>query len=131
MDIEVASRVLAQIAAEARAAHPRECCGILLGQGARITAAQAARNVHPRPETHFEIDPQALIDAHRAARTGGPQVLGYYHSHPAGDPRPSATDRAMASGDGRVWAISGQGGIAFWHDAEGGFHPITHRVGEV
>ena len=62
----------------------------------------------PDPETHFEIDPQALIDAHRAARAGGPQVLGYYHSHPAGEPEPSATDRAMAAGDGRMWAIMGR-----------------------
>src|SRR3546814_7452335 len=51
---------------EARAAFPREACGLLLGDPGRITHALPARNVHARPDTHFEIAPQALTD-----RTGG------------------------------------------------------------
>ena len=126
MPIEVTSEALRQMRAAAAAAHPHEACGILLGEGSRITEARAARNVHPAPETHFEIDPQALIDAHRAARGGGPQVIGYFHSHPHGPAAPSATDRACASGDGRVWAIIGAGqagadAVTFWRDGEAGF----------
>lgn len=112
----------------ARAAHPDEACGLLLGEGMRITAARPAANIHPTPQTHFEIDPQALIDAHRAARDGGPQVLGYYHSHPTGDPVPSATDRAMAAGDGRIWAIIAGHEMALWHDDAAGFVPLSYRV---
>ena len=102
------------MASEASRAHPHECCGILLGEGDRITAIRPARNVHPRPATHFEIDPQALIDAHRAERGGGPKVLGYYHSHPTGLPEPSATDKASASGDGRIWAIISGDAVRLW-----------------
>ena len=86
MDIKVASGVIDRILREAGKAHPREACGILLGEGDRISDCVATRNVHPAPATHFEIDPQALIDAHRASRKGGPQVIGYYHSHPEGNP---------------------------------------------
>lgn len=125
MDVEVTSAALAAMRAAAAAAHPREACGILLGEGGRITHAVEARNVHPAPETHFEIDPQALIDAHRAARAGRPQVIGYFHSHPHGPPVPSATDRASAAGDGRVWAIIAGGDIAFWKDGEEGFTALS------
>ena len=97
-------------------AHPCECCGLLLGGDERITEIGPATNVHPTPETHFEIDPQALVDAHRAARAGGAQVVGYYHSHPNGFAEPSATDRVAASGDGRIWLIIAAGSINGWKD---------------
>lgn len=131
MDVEVTSAALAAMRAAAGAAHPREACGILLGEGARIATAREAANVHPAPETHFEIDPQALIDAHRAARAGaGPQVVGYFHSHPVGEPVPSATDRAMAARDGRVWAIIAGDRVAFWQDAGAGFIPLDHVIAD-
>ncbi len=128
MIVEVTSAVLERILAEAAAAHPRECCGLLLCDGTAFRALEPTRNVHPAPETHFEIDPRALIDAHRAARAGGPQVMGYYHSHPRGPAEPSATDRAMAAGDRRVWAIAGEGEVRFWRDDEAGFEPLSLRV---
>ncbi|MBS7669248.1 M67 family metallopeptidase [Croceicoccus gelatinilyticus] len=124
MDVEVASEVIDLILAEAAAAHPHECCGILLGTGDRIERAVACANVHPEPARHFEIDPVSLIAAHKAARTGGPQVLGYYHSHPTGHAEPSATDRAMAVGDGRIWAIAAGGRIGWWRDNGDGFEAL-------
>ncbi|WP_237392288.1 M67 family metallopeptidase [Aurantiacibacter rhizosphaerae] len=123
--------------AEADKSRHKECCGILLGTylgaGSTIAAALPAANVHPRPQTHFEIDPQALVNAHRAARAGGPQVLGYYHSHPDGPPHPSATDRAEAAHDGTVWAIvaPGEGAehdVSFWRDDESGFTALPYAI---
>jgi len=128
MELRVSRSALLAIEAHARRAAPDECCGVLVGRGALVTRAQAAKNVAPDPTRRFEIDPQALVDAHRAARAGGPQVLGYYHSHPGGAAEPSATDRALASGDARVWAIAGQGGVTFWRDGEGGFTPLSYTV---
>lgn len=128
MDVDVTSGALETMRAAACAAHPREACGILLGEDGRITAAVVTRNIHATPQSHFEIDPQALIDAHRAARGGGPSVLGYFHSHPAGPSEPSATDRAMASGDGRVWAIIAGEDVRFWKDGEQGFTALSFAV---
>jgi proteasome lid subunit RPN8/RPN11 len=128
MQVEVTSEALAAIRAHAAAALPHEACGLLLGEGARITEAHATANVHPAPATHFEIDPQALIDAHRAARAGGPQVLGYFHSHPSGPAAPSATDRASAAGDGRVWAIVAGGEVKFWQDGKEGFTALSFTI---
>ena len=128
MTIEVSSPIIAFLIAEAQKAAPRECCGILLGEGSHVRQAVPAANVHHAPTTHFEIDPQALIDAHRQARTGGPQVLGYYHSHPVGPAVPSDTDRAHASGDGLAWAIVGRGEVLFWRDGKDRFSPLSYRV---
>lgn len=128
MTIEVSSTVLNGIKEHAADDHPRECCGILLGERDRIAAALPAVNVHAEPERHFEIDPQALIDAHRAARRGGPPVAGYYHSHPNGLVQPSFTDRAQAAHDGSVWAIVAAGEVNFWRDEPDGFVPLSYRV---
>ena len=128
-DLEVDDDVLTHIQSHARTASPDECCGILLGTRAHITAAVPATNVHPTPQTRFEIDPQTLIDVHRAARTGGPQIAGYYHSHPHGPAHPSATDRAQAAHDGAIWAIVGDAGdITFWRDDEDRFTPLSYAL---
>ena len=128
MDIEVTREVIGAVQRAALEAHPREACGVLLGEGGRIAACVETRNVHPAPETRFEIDPQALIDAHRAAREGGPQVAGYFHSHPNGNPAPSATDCAMAAGDGAIWAIVAGGEISLWRDEPEGFRALSYTV---
>ncbi len=130
MALEVTSGAMATLIEEAARAYPRECCGLLLGRDGRIEAAAPCANVHAQPERHFEIDPAALIAAHRAAREGGPAVLGYYHSHPNGLAGPSATDRAMASCDGRIWAIVAADDVTFWRDGEEGFEPLSLRVVE-
>lgn len=141
MDLEMSRDILDVLQAACKSAHPHEACGILLGTANHITRFVIAANVHPDPATHFEIDPQALIDAHRGAREGGPQVLGYFHSHPCGPARPSATDRAMAAGDGRIWAIAGTDDgadekadsaarphVTFWRDDIAGFTPLSYAL---
>ncbi|MFW2350851.1 M67 family metallopeptidase [Qipengyuania sp.] len=128
MPVRVSSDVVARLLAEAERVHPLECCGILLGDGEAVAAILPAGNVHPQPDRHFEIDPQALIDAHRGARSGGPQVLGYYHSHPNGLPRPSATDRSLAAPDGAIWAIIAAGRITLWRSGDAGFAALPYEV---
>jgi proteasome lid subunit RPN8/RPN11 len=129
---EVTSAVLEAIQAEAARAGPYECCGLLLGYEAdgacRIERALPAVNVAERPERQFEIDPRALIAAHRSAREGGARIVGYYHSHPAGAAEPSATDRALAAHDGKVWAIIAGEEVSFWRDAANRFEPLSYRL---
>ena len=129
MTIEVTSAVLEALIAAARAVHPNECCGLLFGTTTAIEAVRAAANVHPTPATHFEVDPQALIDAHRAMRRGGAaRLVGYYHSHPSGPPEPSATDRALAARDAMIWAIIGQGRVMLWRAGGDGLAALPYRV---
>lgn len=135
MNVEVTSDVIARLHEESASAHPRECCGILVGEAGqgidRIEEAIPAANVAADPTRHFEIDPATLLAAHKTARQGGAKVLGYYHSHPVGHPVPSATDCEHSTGDLRVWAIIADGQVAFWRDTGNGFAPITcHMVGQ-
>lgn len=130
MTLVLSSGVIEVLLDHAARAAPDEACGILLGQGDRIEGARPALNVHPAPRTRFEIDSQALIDAHRAARSGGAQVVGYYHSHPTGRAEPSATDQAMAAGDGSVWAIVAAGDVRCWKDDAAGFAELSYVVAD-
>ena len=128
MIVSVTRSVLEALHIAARGAYPKECCGLLIGRGTRISAIQETRNIHPTPETHFEVDPVALIAAHRTERAGGAAIAGYYHSHPFGAPEPSATDRASAAGDGKVWAIIGQDELRLWRDDPDDFSSLSYHV---
>jgi len=128
MTIEVTSEVLAALEAAADAAHPNEACGILLGEGRRVTVFNETPNIHPAPRTHFEIDPQSLVDAYRAERQGGLTIIGYFHSHPLGSGVPSDTDRRSSARDGKVWAIIGYGNLRLWQDEPDGFHPLAYDI---
>ena len=128
MVLKLTSDIIATLLAEAARAEPAECCGLLLGRDGRISEVRPAANVAGDPLRRFEIDPAALLAAHREARTGGPELLGYYHSHPAGHPVPSATDCAHASGDNRAWAIVAGGRIGFWRDGDSGFEALSYSV---
>ena len=130
MVLRVSRPVLEALLAEAARAAPEECCGLLLGRDGTIEAARPAANVADDPLRRFEIEPQALVDAHRAARRGGPQVIGYFHSHPTGPVEPSATDRAQAAHDGSIWAIVGTSAVTFWRDEEAGFVPLSYTVAD-
>ena len=128
MGIRLTRAALDRMLAEAERSAPEECCGILLGRDDLIEDARPAPNVAADPSRRFEIDAQTLVDAHRDARRGGPQVVGYFHSHPSGPAEPSATDRAQAAHDGSVWAIVGTSAMTFWRDEETGFVPLSYTV---
>jgi proteasome lid subunit RPN8/RPN11 len=114
---------------------PREACGLLFGSGDAITGWQAAENVAEDPEQRFEIDPATLFAALRAERAGGPPIVGYWHSHPHGDPNPSATDAAMAQPDGKLWLIVAGEQALLWRAGEAGivrdrFTAVVFESGE-
>jgi proteasome lid subunit RPN8/RPN11 len=83
---------------------PRECCGVLVGAGADVREAVAVRNLADDPN-QFVLDPQGHIDARRAARSRGLDVVGFYHSHPHSEPEPSPTDLANASYPNHLYLI--------------------------
>jgi desampylase len=129
LDLSVTRTVINAMTAAARMAVPDEACGLLLGQGGHIDAFRATANVAPDPARHFEIDPAALIAAHKVERAGGKRLIGFFHSHPTGLPEPSATDRAQAARDGRVWAIATPDGAIGWFVSDmAGFMPLVPQI---
>ena len=99
------------IVAHARAEAPAECCGMLVGRDASIDEAVRAKNIAARP-TRFLIDPKDHIDARRAARRRGLDVLGFYHSHPHSPAWPSPTDVTEAAYPDSVYLIVSLEGAA-------------------
>jgi proteasome lid subunit RPN8/RPN11 len=94
--------------AAARAAHPKECCGLLEGARDgdvfRVHAVHPARNRAPRSD-RFEIDAADHIAAQKAARANGHAIIGCYHSHPDGVAQPSPADQAGAAEEDFLWLI--------------------------
>lgn len=118
MNVTIARPALARVMALA-AASGQEVCGLLLGTPDRIDGILPAPNVAADPARHFELDPAVLIAAHRAARSGGPAIVGHYHSHPRGAPVPSPTDQACATPDGSLWLIVAAGVARLWRAGPG------------
>ena len=80
---------------EARHSLPNECCGLLGGHGQAVKEILPAANALSSP-TMFEIAPRELFELMRRLRNKKLQLVGIFHSHPAGDNTPSARDRERA-----------------------------------
>jgi proteasome lid subunit RPN8/RPN11 len=97
-----------QIERQARAALPRECCGLI--EGIREVGTIHARHVHATrniaaENDRFEIDPADHFALLRAARASRSEIVGCYHSHPDGGTDLSARDRHGAGEQGFVWLV--------------------------
>lgn len=108
--LHIGARHLAAIVRAARAAYPRECCGLLLGRSSgkdvQVDEAIASANLASADRAdRFEIDPALLLRLQRELRGTGQAVIGLYHSHPDGHARPSPADRALAWQPNWVWLI--------------------------
>ena len=105
----------AQFAAEASAAFPHECCGLIEGVreggGARALALHPTANFSEHPDS-FEIDPTAHLRLMRELRGSGREIVGCYHSHPRGLPVPSQRDREQGGSEDFVWLIAALAGEA-------------------
>lgn len=135
MQVRLSSALHAQLLTAARAAHPRECCGLLFGDDGAIHRLAPTANVSDDPARAFEIDPAALIAAERAMRKGGGRLIGHYHSHPNGRSEPSPRDAASAAPDGRLWLIVADDHVTAWRALEGGallkmFDPVALHLAD-
>jgi len=94
----------------AREAAPEEACGILAGErddgDSRVTEIYRTENVAETPEVTYLIDPEEQYDVMSRIEEAGDDVLGFYHSHPAGPSGPSRTDANRATWDGYYYVIA-------------------------
>ena len=107
--MKLPARVLAALVDHARAASPRECCGVLIGNDTDIVEAFGTRNIAASPD-RFLVDPSDHFQAVRRARECGLEILGFYHSHPHSPPYPSPTDLLEATHPNALCLIVGLGG---------------------
>lgn len=117
MIVSIDEEALAGIEAAAKAAAPAEACGLLSGshpaQGViAVAEIHPSDNLASDSDRRFEIDAALQLRLQRELRAAGLEIVGVYHSHPEGDPMPSAADRDGAAYPGWVWLITGLSGGA-------------------
>ncbi len=104
----------ARLLQDAKAAFPRECCGLIEGVKHSLTLSLSkgeAIALHPTPNLsrepdRFEIDPAIHIALLRSLRGTDREIIGCYHSHPNGRPEPSPRDAEGAGEEGFLWLIA-------------------------
>ena len=89
--VRIERGVFDHLLADARANPNTECCGLLAGREAVISAILPATNALQSPKA-YEIAPQELFELFRRIRSAGLEHLGIYHSHPNGENAPSPLD---------------------------------------
>lgn len=122
ISLVLADDLRAQIAQEARAAFPRECCGLVEGyrDGTRAIASALHRtNNIADDDDRFEIDPSAHIALLKKLRDTDRSIVGCYHSHPRGLAEPSVRDREAAVEEGFLWLVQAEGLRGFVWGASG------------
>jgi len=75
---------------------PLEACGILAGKNDRVQKVIVVRNQAQSP-VRFVMDPYEQLQAFDWIESNGLDLLGIFHSHPAGPEIASATDIAEAA----------------------------------
>lgn len=82
-----------------------EVCGLLGGAGGLALTRYAVANVAGAPATNFLMEPREQLGAMKAMRERGEELVGIYHSHPAGPAAPSARDLEFAAYPGVAYLI--------------------------
>ncbi len=99
---------------------PLEACGFLAGKQDKVEAALKVRNAAQSPVS-FRMDPQEQFDALMWIEAEELELVGIYHSHPAGPETASVTDIAEAAYQAVhiIWSRSGDEWSArgFWIEA--------------
>lgn len=75
---------------------PLEACGLLAGKNDRVEKVLFVRNQTQSP-VRFVMDPYEQLHAFEWIESNGLDLLGIFHSHPAGPETASPTDIAEAA----------------------------------
>lgn len=88
------NQIISHVSAEA----PLEACGLLAGKDSSVEKVLFVLNQAQSP-VRFVMDPLEQLKAFDWIESNGLELLGIFHSHPAGPDTVSATDIAEASYD--------------------------------
>lgn len=102
--LKIRAELLDQMLAHARAAAPLEACGLLGGLPGCALAVYPIANA-AQSAVRYTADPQGLVEAFLDIEARGWDIVGIYHSHPAGPATPSSTDVAEAYYPDAVYII--------------------------
>ena len=90
--------------AHATAEAPMECCGLLAGRNGMVEKIYTMTNTN-HSRVSYMIDPKEQFAAIKEMRAKEIDLLAIYHSHPATEAYPSATDVSLAYYPDAVYII--------------------------
>ena len=95
--IEIEGQPWRDMVRHAESTYPNECCGAMLGRTVdgkkQVTEAVPLENAFRGEQgERYELRPEDLLNADRAARERGLDLIGIFHSHPDCDAYFSETD---------------------------------------
>ena len=95
--IRIESEPWAAMVSHARRTYPNECCGAMLGatdgESKFVRVAIPLENAYEGAQAaRYELRPEDLLAADKAARERQMDLIGIYHSHPDCDAYFSTTD---------------------------------------
>ena len=95
--LSIESQPFAEMKAHAEATYPNECVGAMIGtitDGDKVveSALQLENSAEGSQRAYYQLSPDHLMKADRAAREQGKEMIGIYHSHPDCDAYFSETD---------------------------------------
>jgi proteasome lid subunit RPN8/RPN11 len=95
--LKIEAGPMTEMIAHAEATYPNECVGAMIGttDGANKHVVSALRLENSADGSHrayYQLNPEHLMKADKAAREQGKELIGIYHSHPDADAYFSKTD---------------------------------------
>lgn len=107
--LELPRDVYDAVVDHARDGAPEEVVGIFGGDHGpdrtRVESVHRARNAADATRTTYAIDPEEQLELIDRVEAAGQELAGFYHSHPAGPPRPSQTDVVRAAWPGQSYLL--------------------------
>lgn len=137
--IEFTRAAYDEIVFHAYSGDEEEVCGVLAGshgtdgEASVVTRTHETENAAETPAVRYLIDAEEQFEVIEAVEDDGLDVVGFYHSHPAGPTRPSETDAAQAAWPDHSYVICALDGYPFvgswrWRGDETGFEQETVAV---
>ena len=134
--IEFTRAAYDDVVSHAYSGDEEEVCGVLAGrrgtdgEASIVTRTHEAENAAETPAVRYLIDAEEQLAVIEAVEDDGLNVVGFYHSHPAGPTRPSETDATQAAWPNYSYVICALDGYPFvgswrWRGDEAGFEQET------
>ncbi|HEY5648757.1 MAG TPA: M67 family metallopeptidase [Nitrospiria bacterium] len=93
--VRIPKTIVQKIISHARSTAPNECCGLLTGRDGTVERHYPLTNIENSPVSYM-IDPKEQFQVFKEMRTDKNELIAIYHSHPATEAYPSATDVRLA-----------------------------------
>ena len=96
--LRIERRHVEEMIAHARADHPDEACGVVVGPAGSDTPVRLVRMTNAdRSPTFFRFDPAEQFQLYKELDAAEEEIVVVYHSHTATEAYPSRTDISLAT----------------------------------